>query len=157
MREKLRRALNEEKAGIHHNDNSDIPLLVESEHGDVANFVVPDHVEVVSGSKKKKKGKKATVEEETDAGDMSVEQSAASTEANTQQVETAAPAAVTVTDSQITQTPIVIGGALKQTTDGHSVELVKRKRKKKKVGKISHRHDSGACPQEILTHSSSYL
>ena len=148
MREKLRRALNEEKAGIH-NDNSDIPLLVESEPGDVANFVVPEHVEVVSGSKKKKKGKKATVEEETDAGDMSVEQSAASTEANTQQVETAAPAAVTVTESQNTQTPIVIGGALKQATDGNSVELVKRKRKKKKVGRLSHRHDSDACPHKF--------
>jgi hypothetical protein len=136
MREKLRRALNEEKAGIH-NDNSDIPLLVESEPGDVANFVVPEHVEIVSGSKKKKKGKKVTVEEDTDAGDTSVEQSTALTEVDIQPVETAATSAITVTVSQDTQTPVVIGGALKQTADGHSVELVKRKRKKKKVGSFS--------------------
>lgn len=145
MREKLRRALNEEKAGIH-NDNSDIPLLVESEQGDVANFVVPERVEVVNGSKKKKKGKKAIVEDMTDAGDMSVEQSAASTEADTQQI---VAAAVTVTEPQSTQTPIVIGGALKQTTNGQSVELVKRKRKKKKVGRLFHSHRCGAAHYKL--------
>ncbi|KAI9285729.1 P-loop containing nucleoside triphosphate hydrolase protein [Umbelopsis sp. AD052] len=131
MREKLRRALNEEKAGIH-NDNSDIPLLVESEHGDVANFVVPEHVEIVSGSKKKKKGKKATVEEDADAGDLSVERSTALTEVNIQPVETDETTAVAINVPQDTQTPVVIGGALKQTADGQSAELVKRKRKKKK-------------------------
>jgi hypothetical protein len=124
MREKLRRALNEEKAGIRSED-SDVRLLVESEVGDAANFVVPEHVTVTDSKKKKKKGKNAQQPElEPESSDIVTEQATVSVQEDQKQE---------ITPVAKVQVPLVVGGALKQSGDGQPAQLVKRKRTKKKV------------------------
>jgi len=127
MREKLRRALNEEKAGIRSED-SDVSLLVETEVGDAADFVVPENVQLPSSSKKKKKGKSAATEVDAklEADDVETEQKSVPVEVEPK------PESTAVANSSKVQQPVVIGGALKQSGDGQPVQLVKRKRTKKK-------------------------
>lgn len=149
MREKLRRALNEEKAGIRSED-SDVSLLVETEVGDAADFVVPENVQLPTSSKKKKKGKSAATEVDAklEADDVETEQKSVPVEVEPK------PESTAVANSSKAQQPVVIGGALKQSGDGQPVQLVKRKRTKKKVSINFAQHMQLCCIGTQLTMSS---
>ncbi|CAM0138885.1 putative ATP-dependent RNA helicase DHR1 [Umbelopsis sp. WA50703] len=124
MREKLRRALNEEKAGLRKTD-SDVPLLVESEVGDSADFVVPEKTElnIVSKKKSKKKSKAAADKKEHSPEIVDVAEITGAEQ----------PAvAMNIVNTTVEQKPIVVGGALKQTVGAQPTPLVMKKRKKKK-------------------------
>jgi hypothetical protein len=129
MREKLRRALNEEKAGLRKTD-SDVPLLVESEVGDSADFVVPEKTElnIVSKKKSKKKSKAAADKKEHSPEIVDVAEITGAEQ----------PAvAMNIVNTTVEQKPIVVGGALKQTVGAQPTPLVMKKRKKKKVNYTS--------------------
>lgn len=135
MRERLRRTLAEQRAGLPVSD-PDIRLFVaDREAGETdaeaekifAQMTLKAEEVAEAESKDRKRGKKGGKEVVEDkVEERSVDRDEEASEMVVKTPKSMMPVSM----------PIVIGGALKKTADGLPMPLVKKKRKKKKVGAL---------------------